>query len=97
MTTRPNWTGSTQQPCATRPPSARWVHAEAVDYASFTLLLHFLQNDDFKPCVCAYEKMISNVIFQLIVLEQAFCSSDNGTVPVKIDAGLLVLFRNTTN
>lgn len=84
MTTRLNWTGSTQQPCATRPPSARWVHAEAV----LVFFCTFLQNDDFKPCVCVCEKMISNIIFQLIVLEQAFCLFDNGTVPVKIDAGL---------
>lgn len=65
--------------------------------AVFSLLLHFLQNDDFKPCVCVCEKMISNIIFQLVVLEQAFCLFDNGTIPVKIDAGLLVLFSNITN
>lgn len=63
MTMHLNWTGSTQQPCATHPPSGRSVYVEVI----FAFSVPKLQ---FKAlCV---KKMIFNIIFQFILLEQAF-------------------------
>lgn len=51
MTMRPSWTGITQQPCATHPPSGRSVYVEVIFAFSCTKIF-CSQNRNLKaPCI----------------------------------------------